>query len=106
MNIHDWDDISNDLKFLACGPLPNAKRFSGYNINDFKFWIANWDEGLKIQNIGVFTNVEVGYYGRLDNIIKLNYYGRFYVVLFKCRWVNNNNGVRKDLLQFTSINFS
>ena len=85
MNICDREDISDDLKFLARGPLPNAKRFNAYNINGFKFRTTNREEGLKTQNSGVFTNAEVGYYGRLEDIIELNYYGQFSVVLFKCK---------------------
>ena len=77
----------DDLKFLARGPFPQAK---SYNINGFIFHTINREEGLKTQNNGVFPMVEVGYYGRLVDIIELNYHGWFSIALFKCKWVNNN----------------
>ena len=42
----------------------------------------------------------------MDDIIELNYYGRFSIVLFKCKWVNTRSGIRTDPLQFTLVNFS
>ena len=75
MNIDSQAEVSNDLKFLARGPFPQAKRFTSYNINGFIFHKINLEEGLKTQNNGVFPMVEVGYYGRLVDIIELNYHG-------------------------------
>jgi len=50
----------------------------------------------------------LAYYGKLKDIIKLNYYGHFKVTLFKCKWVDTtrDKGFRKDLWGFTCINFS
>ena len=49
----------------------------------------------------------VPYYGKLVDIIELNYDGLFTVPLFKCEWANTTNprGMKKDKLGFTSINF-
>ncbi|WVZ23715.1 hypothetical protein V8G54_002259 [Vigna mungo] len=96
--------MSMDLKFLARGPLGNARRFTAYNINGFKFRTLTRDEGLRTQNSGVFLTsnaacvsssvdrnlrqADLPYYGKLEDIIELNYYGRFKVVLFKCKWVD------------------
>ena len=90
MNINSWEEVFDDLKFLACGPFPQVKRFTFYNINGFIFHTINREEGLKTQNNGVFPMVEVGYYGRLVDIIELNYHGWLSIFLFKCKWVNNN----------------
>lgn len=51
---------------------------------------------------------DVTYYGILTDIIEINYYGRFKIVLFKCDWVNVNHGkgLKKDKLGFTMVNFS
>jgi hypothetical protein len=73
-----------DLKFLACGPLDKARRFSAYNINGFKFRTSAREEGLKTQNSGVFLTsntscvsssvdrnvrqAELPYYGKLEDI--------------------------------------
>lgn len=79
---------------------------------------------MKTQNSGVFGNFGtksyasasdnrpkeglVPYYGKLVDIIELNYYGKFFVTLFKCQWANTTNFryIKKDPLGFTSINFS
>ena len=47
------------------------------------------------------------YYGKLVNIIELNYSGRF-VTLFKCNWVDiiSNKGFLKDFWGFNLVNFS
>ncbi|OIT06463.1 hypothetical protein A4A49_61389, partial [Nicotiana attenuata] len=54
MNPETADTISTDLKFLARGPTPDARRFTAYNINGFKFRVLSRDQGLKTQNSGVF----------------------------------------------------
>jgi len=48
------------------------------------------------------------YYGKLEDIIKLNYYGFLRVVLFICKWVDTtrSKGFRKDAGKFTLVNFS
>ena len=46
--------MSSDLQFLARSPMDKARRFTGYNINGFKFRTLARDEGLKTQNSGVF----------------------------------------------------
>ena len=106
MNVDNRMEVSDDLNFLARGPLRQARRFDAYNINGFKFRTVDREEGFKTQNSGIFTVAELGYYGKLVDIIELNYHGLFTVVLFKCKWVNTNRGIRKDPLQFTSVNFS
>lgn len=82
------------------------------------------DEGLKTQNSGVYASFgtksyarasdnrpiegSVSYYGKVVDIIELNYHGQFVVTLFKCQWANTTNSrcMKKDALGFTSINFS
>ena len=121
-------DISNtvlsDLKYLAQGPTPHARRFSAYNVNDFKFRTVTREHGLKTQNSGVFLTsstccvassldgnireADLAYYGTLEDIIELNYYGHFNVTLFKCKWADTtkDRGFKKDAWGFPSINFS
>jgi len=50
----------------------------------------------------------ISYYGRLTEIVELNYYEEFKVVLFKCDWVDvtKGRGVMEDNLGFTVVNFS
>ncbi|XP_068487048.1 uncharacterized protein [Phaseolus vulgaris] len=116
--------VSNDLKYLSQGPTPHARRFSAFNVNGFKFRTESREHGLKTQNSGVYLTsstscvasmadqnireADLAYYGKLEDIIELNYYGRFKVTLFKCKWADTtrDRGLRKDPWGFTSINFS
>ncbi|KAH0734461.1 hypothetical protein KY285_010168 [Solanum tuberosum] len=106
--------ISDDMKFLAQGPAQDARRFSAYNINGFKFRTLSREQGSKTQNSGVFLisdtsciassvdrcarQADMPYYEKLEDIIELNYYGRFKVVLFKCLWAGTtrNRGYKTD----------
>ena len=124
MNINVEEEVSEDIKFLAKGPLLQARRFSIYNVNGFKFQTISRDEGLKTQNSRVFMAIGthcvasavdangeyaiLPYYGKLVDIVELNYYGRFMVTLFKCKWADatTDRGIRIDPFHFTSVNFS
>ena len=47
------------------------------------------------------------YYGRIIDIIQLNYSGQFSVDLFKCEWVDiSEKGIKKDKYGYTLVNFS
>nr|KYP46553.1 hypothetical protein KK1_031844 [Cajanus cajan] len=114
----------DDLKFLAMGPIDCAKRYSAYNVNGFKFRTLERDQGLKTQNSGIFgtfgtrsyasssdNQMQFGgvpYYGKLLDIIEINYQGRFSVTLFKCMWANTttSRGIVKDDLGFTLVSFA
>ena len=119
--MNDNVNTSDDIKFLARGPQTRARRFNAFNVNGFKFRTLAREEGLKTQNSGVWVTSETRcyasvkdgnvalanllYYGKLVDIIELNYYGHMRVVLFKCLWANTR-GVRKDDFQFNLVNFS
>ena len=123
MNPDTMNEMSTDLKFLARGPLDNATRFTAYNINGFKFRTLAREEGLKTQNSGVFLTsntscvsssvdgnlrqADLPYYGKLEDIIEINYYGRFSVILFKCKWADTtrDKGYKKDCWNFNCVNF-
>ena len=96
--------MSDDLKYLARGPTPHARRFTAFNVNGFKFRTQSREHGMKTQNSGVFLTsstscvassadnnireADLAYYGKLEDIIELNYYGKFKVTLFKCKWAD------------------
>ncbi|XP_050895866.1 uncharacterized protein LOC127102549 [Lathyrus oleraceus] len=116
--------VSDDLKYLAKGPTTQARRYSAFNINGFKFRTIAREHGLKTQKSGVylasstscvassvdtnFREANLLYYGKLEDTIELNYYGRFKVTLFRCKWVDTtkDRGYKKDSWGFTSVNFS
>jgi len=45
---------SDDIRALAQCPLQQAKRFTTYNINGYKFLTMQREQGMKTQNSGVF----------------------------------------------------
>ncbi|XP_025675671.1 uncharacterized protein [Arachis hypogaea] len=114
----------DEIKWLACGPILQATRYGAYNINGYKFRTMEKEEGMKTQNSGVYVSsntrsyasmrdnkVAVGsvpYYGKIVDIIELNYSCRFSVVLFKCVWADTttSRGLKQDHLGLTSVNFS
>nr|XP_025650886.1 uncharacterized protein LOC112747020 isoform X1 [Arachis hypogaea] len=126
--VRDLDKIEESKRTvffsLAKGPIDQARRFSAYNVNGYKFRTVEREKGLKTQNSGIFgtfgtrsysrnsdPNMRFGavpYYGKLVDIIELNYDGIFFVTLFKCEWANTTNprAIKVDNLGFTSINFS
>ena len=109
---------------MARGPLQHARRFSAYNVNGFKFRTLERENGFKTQNSGVFIFSDttcyasasdeapcfkgVPYYGKIIDIIELNYHGQFMVTIFKCKWADTtkDRGMKKDAWHFTSVNFS
>ncbi|KAM3358714.1 hypothetical protein P3S68_021647 [Capsicum galapagoense] len=118
-------DISKDVKVLAKGPSCIVKRFSAYDVNNgFLFQAKQSEEFLETQNSGVMIisktescasssdngpkSAYITYYGKLNDIIELNYYEEFKFVLFKYDWVDviKGRGVKEGDLGFTLVNFS
>lgn len=115
-------DMRQELVHLAKGPFDVARKHRGFKINGYKFRSARYDR--MTQNSGIvvvaktssYSHVkdsnpilgDVTYYGRLKEIIELDYMGRFNVVLFKCDWVDVTlgRGIKKDEWGFTLVNFS
>ncbi|KAE9605203.1 hypothetical protein Lal_00025205 [Lupinus albus] len=56
---------------------------------------------------GNIRQVDLPYYGKLEDIIEINNYGQFRVILFKCRWANTTRerGYKKDNWNFNCVNF-
>nr|GMC99766.1 uncharacterized protein LOC109190818 [Ipomoea batatas] len=68
-------------------------------VDDVPFVASNRDTH------GVFG--DVAYYGKLVDIIELNYYSKFVVTQFKCIWADTTpRGIRRDSYGFTEVNFS
>lgn len=79
------------------------------------------EQGRKTQNSGIVMSAKIAsfssardnspihsdvtYYGVLDEIVELNYYGEKKFLLFKCKWVDVNGGVKEDG-DLTLINFN
>ncbi|XP_019256426.1 PREDICTED: uncharacterized protein LOC109234832 [Nicotiana attenuata] len=117
--------ILKDVKVLAQGLSYIAKRFTAFDVNNgYRFRTKQSEEFKVTQNSSVMVvsktesyastsdnapkSANITYYGRLNDIVELNYYEEFKVVLFKCDWVvvTKGRGVKEDDLGFTLVNFS
>ncbi|XP_074374561.1 uncharacterized protein LOC141714968 [Apium graveolens] len=112
------ENISRDLEVFALGPNRLARKFTGYVINGYKFHTKFGDSRCTTQNSGVFLTTEtttfasskdqnpvvggVNYYGSIEEIFELDYWGAFTVVMFKCCWYQEE----KDSFGLTRVNFN
>ncbi|XP_074342445.1 uncharacterized protein LOC141680006 [Apium graveolens] len=110
--------VSPELQILSMGPNRVDKKFSGYVINGFRFHTKFRDARCTTQNSGVFLSAltasfasskdesplvsEVHYYGRIEEILEIDYWGEISVVLFKCCWYQEET----DLYGLIRVNFS
>nr|XP_033512184.1 uncharacterized protein LOC104096812 isoform X2 [Nicotiana tomentosiformis] len=118
-------NILKDVKVLARGPSYITKRFSAFDVNNgYRFRTKQSEEFKVTQNSSVMVvsktesyastsdnapkSANITYYGRLNDIVELNYYEKFKVTLFKCDWVDitKGRGIKEDDLGFTLVNFS
>ncbi|XP_020273609.1 uncharacterized protein LOC109848503 [Asparagus officinalis] len=106
------------MKFFSMGPNNIAKRYRGYYINGYTFYIKARDDTCKTQNSGVSLlsevdsyassrdhnpiTAKVSFYGVIQDIIELDYWGNFSVVLFKCDWFQHDT----DEYGLTRVNFN
>nr|GEU94081.1 hypothetical protein [Tanacetum cinerariifolium] len=103
------ENVDEEVLSLAIGPNIAAKQYKGFITNSYRFLIRRHEEFKKTQNSGVMVEVEGGYYyGKLTNIIELEYFRGYKIVLFQCDWVDNRlyRGLKKDKYGFPLVNFS
>ena len=100
-------NVSYPVKWLSLGPSNTTRRCVGYFCNGYHFYTKEHDEKCKTQNSGVsltaltssFASSKdcnpalsmVTYYGVIKEIIELDYWGAFSVVLFECDWFLSGN---------------
>jgi hypothetical protein len=92
------------LSWLSLGPERKVKYYNGYFVNGYVFHTEEYGHGRKTYTSGVcvkgFTSseLEVDYYGRLEEVIELQYHSdQNRVFLFKCYWYDTTDrGIRVD----------
>jgi hypothetical protein len=79
------------LSTVIPGPERKCKCYNGYFVNGYVFHIEEYGQGRKTYNNGVCvkgstsSELEVDYYGRLEEVVKLQYHNeQNRVFLFKC----------------------
>ncbi|RVW24072.1 hypothetical protein CK203_091352 [Vitis vinifera] len=91
--IHNGQDISNTLRWLAHGPTHQVVKYPGYIINGCRYHTKERDMTCVTQNSGV-------------SILA----GTMQIASSKdknpCDWVDNKNGIKVDELGFTLVDFS
>ncbi|GJS58669.1 zinc finger, CCHC-type containing protein [Tanacetum coccineum] len=103
------ENLDEEVLSLAIGPNIAAKQYKGFITNGYRFFTRQREEFKKTQNSRVVVEVEGRYYyGKLTNIIELEYYRGYKIVLFQCDWVDNRlyRGLKKDKYGFPLVNFS
>ena len=97
------DSIQSKLRPLGYGPDKVVTCYNGCNINGFKFHTLKYRKNKSTMNSGVCIKgswwedlAESDYYGLLEEVIKLSYVGNNNVILFKCQWFDNINGMKVD----------
>lgn len=108
--------LDDDLFALACGPDLRVRCYSSCVVNGVWFCNVERDKNKKTQNsgvacAGVHNNRLIDYFGKLADIIELQYNGvtdgnTRTVVLFRCEWykLDGKNTALKDDGFFRSIN--
>jgi len=92
------------LSLLCLGPERKVKCYNGYFVNGYVFYTDEYGHGRKTYNNGVcikgstFSEFEVDYYGRLEEVIELQYHSeQNRVFLFQCYcYDTTDRGIRVD----------
>ena len=111
------ENVEHHLFWLAKDPNPIVRRHTGYFVNGYRFYTKNRDSRLKTQNSGVTLTAltssfasskdknpilgDVTYYGAIEDIIEVDFWSKFSVVLFRCDWYHAD----VDDLGLTRVHF-
>ncbi|KAJ9560349.1 hypothetical protein OSB04_005509 [Centaurea solstitialis] len=116
------EEIDQVVERLGHGPRYDVASYQGYDINGYTFYTKRQDDKSTLQNSGVTLIATTTEYDRTNNdarsrIAKNSYYGVieeiweldynfFSIPLFKCKWVENQKGVKVDGDGFTMVDLS
>jgi hypothetical protein len=101
--------MGDKLVMHSRGPMVSAVKYNRYVVNEKLFRTIVHDVGKRSQNSGVCVPTVDGetYYGKLTQIIEVEYYDRTKYVLFKCDWADNtrDKGWKMDKHDLMLVNF-
>ena len=114
-------NITESLKWIAHTPKMYVIKHNAYIINGYRFNVKSLDDVRTMQNSGVsivakanhFSSAkdqnpvyrDMAYYGVIQEIWELDYH-TLRVPVFKCDWVDNNNGLIVDQHGFTIVDLT
>ncbi|XP_021846453.2 uncharacterized protein [Spinacia oleracea] len=106
-NLDDSTKEGKLRKALAYGLSNRGKRMKSVIINGYKFDTVDRERSRKTQNSGIMVEADgQEYYGKLKEILELDYYGSFKVLMFRCDWVDVRRGVKTYSSGRIRVNFS
>jgi hypothetical protein len=89
--------------------MDSTVQYNRYVVNEKLFYTIAYDVGRRSQNNGMCVPTVDGetYYGKLTQIIEVEYYDQMKYVLFKCDWADNTRGrgYKLDKHGLTLVNF-
>jgi hypothetical protein len=101
--------MGDKLVMHSRGPMVTAVQYNRYVVNGKFFCTIAHNVGKMSQTSGVCVPTVDGktYYGKLTQIIEVEYYNQTKYVLFKCDWVDNtrDRGWKLDKHGLTLVNF-
>ena len=108
------ETIDRQLQWLARGPSITIRLYQGYDINGNTYYTRKQDQKSSNQNSGVRMDAIIDtdgtketYYGVIEEIWELDYGPFLKVPLFRCQWVNlNQGGVLVDRYGMTTVDLS
>ncbi|KAA0047527.1 transposase [Cucumis melo var. makuwa] len=111
-------EISDNLRWIAHDPHPFVIKYNSYVINGCRYHTESYGKNRSVQNSEVSLVAktmqvssskdknpiigDMSFYGVIQDIWELNY-NTFNVAVFRCDWVENNNGMKIDDLGFVLV---
>ncbi|KAL4038655.1 hypothetical protein IC575_002278 [Cucumis melo] len=114
-------EVLDNLRWIAHGPHPFVITYSGYAINERRYYTKSSEKDRSVQNSGVSLVAktmqvssskdknsiigDMSFYGVIQEIWELNC-NTFNVPMFKCDWVQNSGGVRINELGYILVDLN
>ena len=104
-----FDLQDETLRSMSHGPLRSCVVYPAYFVNGYKFNSLAYGANKSSQNSGVcvkgsnYSETSYDYYGQLEEVIEIEYFGQLRIALFKCKWFDPTPNVGTRVHRRTSI---